>query len=269
MRFMTICVFSFSILMGINSSCATIVETDFERQKGALQFSFLRLCDDQLSVTETQKIAIARDAIKDLPVKESAVITYDALISLGVSSVDIDQWFVQNKIEIPDSSYLRVKGKGGFSWNSGLRGSWQANKDAFWNNWQSWVVNNGCFLLSTIALVEFVGSIPAAAAASISTSTCQAPTGSYLDTCKVIQQNSYISSDPNLADVPMCKFEFSCTKLNGNQELQTVYLPKADVSCLKYRENCDGHLIMRDSNVRLCTTPEAIKNQVQYLTNDL
>lgn len=252
-----------SILLNISPSLAT--HTDLEADKGALKLSFLRLCDD-----DQIEIAQLKETLSDidrLPMSEASRVTYDALIKIGVYAPAIDSWFQTNGIEIPETSYNAIGSKG-IWWNPGFRGSWTANVASIKKNWQRWVLNNGTFLLSSLAIIDFVSSVPAAAASSIY-SKCEAPNGSYRQTCDVRSAKEYQSSDPNLSKVPMCKYDIMCRKLDGKSQQQTIYMPQADVQCLKYRENCDGNLIMRSWDQRLCTTEEAIKAQVNQYRKEL
>lgn len=117
--------------------------------------------------------------------------------------------------------------------------------------------------------VYCVASLPATAALDWNSLACEAPNGSYRDSCTIRSAREYLSSDPNLAKVPMCKFDIDCRDLSGKFKEQVVFLPKADVQCLKYRENCDGTLVMRSGTERLCTTLEAIKEQVDKIKTEL
>jgi hypothetical protein len=114
-------------------------------------------------------------------------------------------------------------------------------------------------------LVLLSAFLPTTLAAS-----CEPPKGSYTQTCQVTSHNSYRSTDPNLKAFPFCQFDISCEKLGGkNRQSQNILLPESALGCLKYYENCDGRLVMRSGEERLCKTEEEIAEQMRRLDREL
>lgn len=108
--------------------------------------------------------------------------------------------------------------------------------------------------LSTTALL--FTSILLTSSVMASMSDCSPPKGSYQDTCGKREGAVYYSNDPNMKHVAMCKFDLDCTDLKGASVHTTLFVQRSMKGCLSYLENCNGQLVMREDNKRLCTTSE-------------
>lgn len=116
---------------------------------------------------------------------------------------------------------------------------------------------NNTTSIGIICLLLLLNNLPVVLA------QCEPPQGSYLDTCKV-SGSVYRSSDSNLAKIDMCKYEMSCKALNGNSVQNTFYVQRSMARCLTFFENCNGQLVVRNSNERVCTTEDVIKSESNY-----
>lgn len=87
---------------------------------------------------------------------------------------------------------------------------------------------------------------------------CRAPKGSYLNSCLPAKSEVYHSTDPNLASIGMCKFTLDCATMFGNHKKNEFVVPKSMVACMKFFENCDGKLVVRNDEARRCTEPKTI-----------
>lgn len=102
---------------------------------------------------------------------------------------------------------------------------------------------------------------------------CPTPQGSYLDSCDRPVGYPYQSTDPHLVDVKFCKYTVSCKKVNKpahDKRTSQKVLPREDLACAKNWENCNGFLIGREGDARLCNDSATIKAELREhgLLND-
>lgn len=87
---------------------------------------------------------------------------------------------------------------------------------------------------------------------------CIPPAGSYRNTCNV-KGTRYKSSDPNLSQIEMCRFDLHCRNIDGGFKDTSFYVQNSMSSCLRFFENCNGYPVMRDNDQPRCTTKETIE----------
>jgi len=95
---------------------------------------------------------------------------------------------------------------------------------------------------------------------------CPTPQGSYLDSCDRPVGYPYQSTDPYLIDVKFCKYTVSCKKVNkpdDDKRTSQKVLPREDLACAKNWENCNGFLIGREDDVRLCKNSAKIDAELR------
>jgi len=195
--------------------------------------------------------------------EEAAVHAVDFLISQGIEPLVIESEFLKEGIELPAAAYTDwgiLNAAGHRSW----MGSVPSNLQAISKIGTRWILHNWSSILGTWAFVEMISRLPAAVAAQ---SDCPIPEGSYQETCKVKSAKSYHSSDPHLKDVDFCEYTIECKPLNWKEppHTNTKFLAKEDSACLKLMENCDGHLVLREGNDRLCVDPARAKEHSKSL----
>jgi hypothetical protein len=127
--------------------------------------------------------------------------------------------------------------------------------------------------------------------------SCPTPPGSYLETCAVRKAEAYAAVDPMLAEMQFCIYHIGCKRLldvdfvsypqavreqclhlqtyeptacqrecadlmRESWQNTTKIMTKEDLPCAQFWENCDGELIVRESDERLCTTPYMAKAEL-------
>jgi hypothetical protein len=91
---------------------------------------------------------------------------------------------------------------------------------------------------------------------------CALPTGSFLQTCEIKSQ-PYISTDSKLSQLPsFCEFTFDCKQLDGKNRRTTAFAQPLLGACVSFMENCDGDLVVRPGNERVCTDYASIRKEV-------
>lgn len=188
---------------------------------------------------------------------EAIIYSVNFLISLGVEPAVIESEFLKEGIELPSGAYTDwgiLNAAGYRSW----MGSVSSNLQAISKIGTRWILNNWSSILGTWAFVEMVSRLPTAIAAP---SDCPIPEGSYQETCKVKSAKHYRSTDPHLKEVDFCEYNIECKPLNWKEppRSNTKFLAKEDTACLKLMENCDGNLVLREGNDRLCVDPVRAK----------
>jgi hypothetical protein len=207
---------------------------------------------------------LVKKVYQALTSEEALVNSVNFLISVGVEPAVIESGFLKEGIELPAGAYTDwgiLNAAGHRSW----MGSVPSNLQAISKIGSRWILHNWSSILGTWAFVQMVSRLPAAVAAP---SDCPIPEGSYQETCKVKSAKSYHSTDPHLKDVDFCEYSIECKPLNWKEppHTNTKFLAKEDASCLKLMENCDGHLVLREGNDRLCTDPVRAKEHSKSKT---
>lgn len=95
---------------------------------------------------------------------------------------------------------------------------------------------------------------------------CPTPQGSYLDSCDRPVGYPYQSTDPYLVDVKFCRYTVSCKKVNkpdNDKRTSEKVLSREDFACAENWENCNGFLIGRKGDARLCKDSARIKAELK------
>lgn len=185
---------------------------------------------------------------------EAIINSVNFLISLGIEPVVIESAFLKEGVELPSGAYTDwgiLNTAGHRSW----MGSVPSNLQAISKIGTRWILNNWSSILGTWAFVEMVSRLPMAIAAP---SDCPIPEGSYQETCEVIRAKPYRSTDPHLREVEFCEYKIECKRLDvaKQRHQNTKFFATEDTACLSLMENCDGHLVLREGNDRLCTNSD-------------
>lgn len=241
----------------ISLSKKDIVPVSIERD----QFNTLicQICLDASSEVMNEDIfaELVKKVYQAETTGEAIINSVNFLISLGIEPAVIESEFIKEGVELPAGAYTDwgiLNAAGHRSW----MGSVPSNLQAISKIGTRWILHNWSSILGTWAFVEMVSRLPTALA---QLPDCPIPQGSYQETCTVKSAKPYHSTDSHLKDVDFCEYNIECKPLNWKEpsHLNTKFLAKEDTACLKLMENCDGHLVLREGNDRLCVDPVRAK----------
>ena len=166
--------------------------------------------------------------INSAPTPTQAIATtVNLLIEAGVSPARLEVYFSNAGVQLPRSAFLDWKILNELGQKS-MMGSLSANLRAVYKIKFQWFANNWPVILGAFCIARMVSTAITPAAAA----ECHAPQGSYSDSCTVLRESSYRSSDPVFHDVEFCRFEIECKKMTTGVHMNKKILPEEDVGCI-------------------------------------